>query len=151
MYQQPQPFSAGFPASLPFNPYAGEQHLPKVDVVETPGEIIYIMEVPGADLNSVDVQIVNGSLKVEARAETGLQAQELNYLYRERPFTKRYARVLIIPLEADQEKAFANVKNGLLTVHFPKKNVGRRVQLNQQQQGQNYFSPQQQQFNPPGH
>lgn len=157
MHQQLQPFSPGFQAGFPVHPYEGPQQFPKLDVVETPGEVIYILEVPGVELNTVNVQIVNGALKVDARAEMGLEVQELNYLYRERPFNNRYTRMLSIPPEVDQENASANVKNGLLMVHFPKKVTGRRLQVNQQQQQQqgqgqqqNYIPPQQQ-FNPPGH
>jgi len=159
---QIQTFPSGFGVGIPLE---GIQQAPRMDVVETPGEIIYILEVPGAELNAVNVEIGNGTLQIDARVEVGLETEELYYLYRERPFNKRYTRILPIPPEVDTENAAASVKNGLLMIRFPKKVTGRRLQVNQQQprqqqqpqqqqqppqQQQNYIQPQQQ-FNPPGH
>jgi HSP20 family protein len=148
-------FSPGFQPGLPFE---GIQQVPKLDVVETQGEVIYILEVPGVELNTVNVEIGNGTLQIDARVEMGLETEELNYLYRERPFYKRYSRMLSVPLEVDRENAAASVKNGLLMVRFPKKAKGRRLQVNQaqpqqqqsQQQPPNYIPPQQP-FNQQGH
>lgn len=131
MYQQIQSFSPGL---VVVDPYVGIQQIPRLDVAETPGELVYILEVPGAEIDSFDVEMGDGTLQIDAKVEMGLEAEGLSYLYRERPFYKRYTRMLSVPREVDHEKAAANVKNGLLMIHFPKKVTGRRLEVNRQQQ-----------------
>ncbi|MBS4022913.1 MAG: Hsp20/alpha crystallin family protein [Dethiobacter sp.] len=131
MFQNVQPFSAGM---LPGNPTEARQLVPRVDVVEAQEEIIYIFEVPGIEINSVNVEIGNGTLQVDGQLETGLPQGNLNYLYQERSPSKKYGRLLSIPPEVDHENVKANVKNGLLMVHFPKKNTGKRLPVNPQEQ-----------------
>ncbi len=130
MYQQLQSFSSAFPAN---NPIEEMQTVPRVDVLDSPGEIIYIFEVPGMEINTVNVEIENGNLMISGQVETGLPDGELNYLYQERPMLKKYGRLLSIPPEVEQEKAMANIRNGLLLVHFPKKNAGKKLPVSLQE------------------
>ncbi len=131
MSEHMQPFPPGLATNTPME---GMQMVPRVDVVEVPGEIIYIFEVPGVELNSVNVEIGHGSLLIDGQVETGLPTNDLNYLYQERSLSKKYSRLLSIPPEVDHENAAANVKSGLLMVRFPKKNTGRRLSVNLQEQ-----------------
>ena len=142
MYQHIQPFPPGLQLGSPFE---GIQQIPKLDVVETQEELIYILEVPGGELDSVNVELGKGTQQIDAKVEMGLETEELNYLYRERPFYKRYTRMLSVPREVDSEKAAANVKNGLLMIRFPKMVTGRRLEVNEQQQQQQQGQYQQQQ------
>ena len=127
MYRQMEAFSPGFQSSSPFK---GTEIFPKVDVAETMEEVIYILEIPGVEQNTVNVEISNGTLQVNGQIETGLETSELNYLYQERPVNQKYSRLLFIPPQVDSEKAQANIKNGILMVRFPKKMTGRRLQVN---------------------
>jgi HSP20 family molecular chaperone IbpA len=131
MFQNMQPFSPGLQSS---NPVDGSQIAPRVDVMESAEEIIYIFEVPGVELNTVNVEIGNSNLVVDAQVEMGLATGDLNYLYQERPMCKRYSRLLSIPPEVNHEEAKANVKNGILMVSFPKNNTGRRLSVDSQEQ-----------------
>jgi len=114
--------------------FEGMQFFPKVDVVETQNEVIYIFDVPGVEQNAVNVEIAENSLYVNGQINLGLGIDGLNYLYRERPNYQRYSRNLTIPKDVDSEQAAADVKNGLLMVRFPKKLTGRRLPVNEQQQ-----------------
>ena len=106
------------------------EFLPRVDVAETAEEVIYIIEIPGAEQNTINVEISNGTLHVEGQIEIGMEASQLNYLYQERPAYQKYSRLLFIPSQVDGEKAQANIKNGILMIRFPKKTTGRRLQVN---------------------
>jgi HSP20 family protein len=97
------------------------QLIPRVDVVEAPEEIIYIFEIPGVETDRISIEIKNGSLLINAEVDTGPPDKNIKYLYQERPRQKQYVRLLSIPPEVEQDKAGANTKNGLLTIHFPKK------------------------------
>ena len=121
-------------------------HTPQVDVMESSSEVIYVIEIPGVDYSAVNVEVQDNKLYVEGQENTGtgtgIGTDDINYLYRERQPGIKYSRLLSIPLDVDSEEASANVRNGILTVRFPKKATGRRINVNQQQQHQ-----QQQQHN----
>ena len=138
MFQHMQPFSSGLQTG---NPAEGVQLTPRVDVMESAEEIIYIFEVPGVELNTVNVEIGNSNLTIDAQVETGLTEADFNYLYQERPLCKKYSRLLSIPPEVDQEQAVANVKNGLLMVRFPKNNSDRRLSVGVQEKQESPKKP----------
>lgn len=117
--------------------------IPPIDVIETKGEVIYIIDVPGTDSNMINVDINNDTLIVEGTVDFGLGAEEVNHLYRERHHNSGYKRIMFIPPEVIKEQAQANVANGILTVRFPKINEGRRLNINQQQQHQHHHPNQQ--------
>ncbi len=123
MYQQVKSFAPGVPL---YCAPEGMQLVPRVDVVESDEEIIYIFEVPGVEPGRVNIELGDGSIFVDGQPEMQT-AGELKFIYRERPPQNRYVRMLSIPPGVDREKVRANIKNGLLTVHFPKKNTGRRL------------------------
>ncbi|UNC91931.1 Hsp20/alpha crystallin family protein [Candidatus Contubernalis alkaliaceticus] len=119
-----------------------ETQIPSIDVIETKGEVIYIIDVPGADSNMINVDINNDTLMVEGTVDYGLGTEEINYLYRERHHNSSYKRIMFIPPEVQKEQAQANVANGILTVRFPKINEGRRLNINQHHQSQPQSSQQ---------
>ncbi len=109
-----------------------EGQIPPLDVVETKGEVIYIIDVPGSDSNLINVEIKNDTLMVEGKIDFGLGAPEdIHYLYRERYRNYGYKRVMLIPPEVQKEQVQANVRNGILTVRFPKTHESRRINVNQ--------------------
>ncbi len=155
-YPQALPFSTGL---QPFSPPGTQQYTPRVDILETALELIFLFEMPGVEHNTVNVEIKENFLSVEGNINMEaleLQNEEYRYLYRERDNRSSYSRLLSVPPEVDHEQAAASVKNGLLMVRFPRKTTGRRLSVNPQQQP---AAPQQQppqQFAPnpnpmPGH
>jgi HSP20 family molecular chaperone IbpA len=126
----------------------GEGILPRVDIVETPGEIICIFEVPGVEPETLNLEIEGDTLYLQGPIDMRLmETEQLKYVYRERP--DKYSRILTLPREVDTEQAVADAKNGLVLVRFPKKVTGKRLEVNQQQQQlqplQEQLQPQQQQ------
>lgn len=103
-----------------------------LDIIETRSEIIYVFELPGADINQVNVEIRDNTLYIEGSVELDLGTEEYSYLYRERISGKRFGRLAALPGEVDLEKAAAQAKNGLLLVRFPKKETGRKLNVHQQ-------------------
>jgi len=91
---------------------------------------------PGVEEKSVNVEVKDSMLFVNGDISLGVEHEALSILYQERENVKRYSRFLSLPLEADSDQAAASVRNGLLTIRFPRKKVGRRLPVNQQQQFQ---------------
>lgn len=127
MYYQVQPGNAG-------NPAENFHLVPKIDVLESSDEVIYLFEMPGVEEQSVNVEVKDGMLYVGGDAVSGVENESYNILYQERESIRKYRRVVSLPLEADSEQAAAIVKNGMLTVRFPRKKGGRRLPINQPQQ-----------------
>ncbi len=142
-YQVQSPFTGAG------NPLENFHLIPRVDILESTGEVVYIFEMPGIEEQSVHVEVRDGMLSVGGEIVLGLEKETLNIVYQERENIRRYNRFVSLPLEANSEQAAANVKNGLLTIRFPKK-IGRRLPVNnqpqQQQQHQQQQQQQQQQF-----
>ena len=129
MYYQVPTISPGIQG----NPVEKVHLIPKVDVVESLDEVIYIFEMPGVEEKSVNVEVKDNMLFVGGDIVVGVENEVFNILYTERENVKTYSRFLTLPLDVDTEHAGANVKNGLLTIRFPKKKIGRRLPINQQQ------------------
>ncbi|MGE5403676.1 MAG: Hsp20/alpha crystallin family protein [Candidatus Saccharibacteria bacterium] len=93
---------------------------PRVDVLETENDVIYLFELPGADPDEIDLEIGIGELYLSAPLLEKTYKGQINYLYRERQ-PGRYFRVLVPPNNADSNTIKADYENGLLEVKFPKK------------------------------
>ncbi len=129
MYYQVQTISPGVQG----NPAENFHLVPKVDVLESSDEVIYIFEMPGIEEKSVNVEVKDNMLFVGGDIIVGVENEALNILYQERENIRSYSRFLSLPPDADSEQAAANVRNGLLTIRFPKKKIGRRLPINQHQ------------------
>lgn len=129
MYYQVQ----NFPPGAAGNPVENLHLVPKVDVLESSNEVVYIFEMPGVEEKSVHVEVKDNMLYVGGDIILGLEKEALNIIYQERENIRRYSRLVSLPLEADSEQAAADVKNGMLTIRFPKK-IGRRLPVNQHEQ-----------------
>jgi HSP20 family protein len=98
-----------------------ERFAPSVDVRETPTQVTVTAEVPGLDPEDVELSVVNGALvirgqKRESTEETreDVHVSELRY--------GSFTRSIPLPRGADPDSAEAQVRNGILTVRFPKTN-----------------------------
>jgi HSP20 family protein len=92
---------------------------PSVDVRETDNELIVTAEVPGLDRDDIELTITPEGLTIrgekreesEDRRKDGVVAQS-RY--------ERFVRSVPLPPGLDVDRAEARVKNGVLTVRFPK-------------------------------
>ncbi len=91
----------------------------KIDVKDQPKEIVLFAEVPGVDMNDVDVAVtahyvsISGEKKAEKEEfEKGYHRMERNYGY--------FRRIIPLPCEIDKENVDAVYKNGVLRIELPK-------------------------------
>ena len=92
-----------------------------VDVYQTPTEIVIQSTVAGVDPENLDIAITNESVTVRGRRERFERVKDDDYFYQE-CYWGRFARSVILPQEVDPEKAVASLKNGVLSIRFPKLN-----------------------------
>ncbi len=104
----------GEPSSGPFCPAA--------DLYETDNEIVAILEIPGADASSIDLQLNGNRLRVAG--EIAREA-EGRYVRMERPCGSFY-RDFVLPQAELSGSPHAELERGVLTVRLPKASSSRR-------------------------
>jgi HSP20 family protein len=119
------------PLGLPgFTPLAS---MPRVDMHETDDEVVVTVEVPGVDRDDLDLMISSEGLVI--RGETREEREDKRRDYR--LVQSRYGsfvRTVPLPPGLDLDHPKARLKDGVLTVRFPKVDTGpgmRRVPINQ--------------------
>jgi len=86
------------------------------DMLESPDELLVLIDVPGYDEDSIDLRFVKGSLKVHAEREE--VHEDFAPVREERP--ERLSETVPIPAEVDIDGAEATYENGVLRVTLPK-------------------------------
>lgn len=90
---------------------------PRVDIVETDGELTLYAEVPGVHPENVDLRYEKGELVLHGRVEPRENRRTpLLQEYEEGDFYRAFT----IHESVDATRISAECKNGLLTVHLPK-------------------------------
>ncbi len=90
---------------------------PRVDIYETPDEVVLQCDVPGALANDIDIRFERGDLTVNARV---LPRNRLGKYLAEEYETGDFCRTFSIDSEIDYEKITAQCREGVLTLHLPK-------------------------------
>jgi HSP20 family protein len=94
----------------------GEKYIsPAVDIYETEDGLTLVADVPGLSEKSLNISIDQGILTIEGEATAGMG----EFQYREFAMSG-YWRQFQLPETLDAEKAHAEVKHGVLTLHLPK-------------------------------
>jgi HSP20 family protein len=106
------------------------QYRPNVDILEQAGEIVILVDLPGASPDSVELDYEDGELAIKACVEPR-QAADTQFLVREYG-TGDYRRRFRVNEVVDAERINATYTDGVLTVRLPKEQAAkpRRVAIN---------------------
>jgi HSP20 family protein len=106
------------------------QYRPNVDILEQAGEIVILVDLPGASPDSVELDYEDGELAIKACVEPR-QAADTQFLVREYG-TGDYRRRFRVNEVVDAERINATYTDGVLTVRLPKVQAAkpRRVAIN---------------------
>jgi HSP20 family protein len=97
---------------------------PALDVIETPQEIVVMVEVPGVDPASIDLSVTGNVLSLRGEKPVG-ELPEGSASVRERQFGG-FHRQVSLPGEVNFESIQAEARNGVLKVRLPKQEEARR-------------------------
>ncbi len=102
---------------------------PAADVYETEGEFAIALDLPGINREALDVGLDDKHLTIRGERATGVEA-EAHLRRTERP-TGRFLRKFTLPEVVDREQITADYKDGVLTLHLPKRREQppRRVEI----------------------
>jgi HSP20 family protein len=92
---------------------------PAVDIYEDDTGITLLADMPGVSRERLDVHVDRDSLSIEGRSDIDMP-QEMEALYADIHST-RYQRSFSLSRELDGDNIQANLKDGVLTVHIPKR------------------------------
>jgi HSP20 family protein len=93
---------------------------PHVDIYTTDDSIVIEMEIPGVDINDIDITMSNGQLLVKGvKGEIQNEEEAGNYVCMERSFG-RYYRAVEIPFPINTQHIKASYKFGVLTIEAPR-------------------------------
>jgi len=99
------------------------QWSPAVDILEAEGEIILRAELPGVDLNAIDIQIKDNVLTLRGERTFENQVKKEHYYRIERSYGT-FVRSFTLPGTIDQERVEAQLRDGILEVKLPKRGSG---------------------------
>src|SRR5689334_18567685 len=92
---------------------------PVVDVKETPGEIVFVAELPGMQMKDVEVEFNGDILTIRGTREFHQEDNKEDYVRLERSYGT-FLRSFTIDGSVKPEAIHASFQNGLLTVTLPK-------------------------------
>ena len=105
------------------NPVAG----PAVNVYETKDEYIFQAELPGWKRDEVSINFENQTLTLSGQHE--LNAEGGRQYHRVEGFYGQFTRTFTLPTVVDFDRVEAELKDGILTIHLPKREEAKPRQI----------------------
>ena len=101
---------------------------PEADVVETEDRIRVTVELPGMNVEEVDLSLENNVLTLSGEKKEERQEGDDTWHLSERRYG-RFSRSFVLPRDVEQDKIEAHFDNGVLTVDIPKTEKARRRRI----------------------
>lgn len=89
---------------------------PPVDIYEEEGKLVVIADLPGADKETVNVDVENGILTLQAKSKPNGKHETVYTEYE----MMNYFRQFELSETVDVQKISAELKNGVLYINLPK-------------------------------
>jgi HSP20 family protein len=94
--------------------------MPQFDVKETKDGYLFRADLPGVDEGDLDISVTGNLLTVSGHREEERREENEQYYAMERSYG-HFSRSFSLPDGADPENVKAELKDGVLTLHLPKK------------------------------
>ena len=100
---------------------------PRVDIKENEKSYVLEMDMPGKTEKDVNIELNNNvltisSVKEDKKEEKSSKKEDGKWLIKERSYSS-FSRSFTLPDDVDSDKLAASVKNGILTVTMPRKEI----------------------------
>jgi HSP20 family protein len=99
---------------------------PQINVSETDNEIRVTAELPGVDLDDLEVDVMDDMLVIRGDKRLERSNEDENYHFVERAYGS-FQRTVQLPFAADPDEVRAGFENGVLTITVPKNNQQQRT------------------------
>ena len=117
-----EPVMAPEPATADDNWDEGEEDFPgqlAVDVYETTDSLVVKARTAGVNKEDLDVSISDGILTVSGTLSSGDDTDAINWHIQE-CYWGEFSRTVALPVAVKEEEAQASLKDGVLSITFPK-------------------------------
>jgi HSP20 family protein len=101
---------------------------PAVDIYEEGDNIVVKAEMPGIELDDIEVTVTDNMLVLRGEKQKEEEADEGGYYRSERVYGA-FSRSIPLPAETDAQKATATFKNGVLEIRVPKAEEAKKRQV----------------------
>lgn len=101
---------------------------PAVDIYETEGELVVKADLPDIEEKDLDIRVENNTLTLRGERKFERSVAEDNYLRVERAYGA-FSRSFTLPNTVNPEAIKAEYRNGVLTVHLPKREESKPKQI----------------------
>lgn len=102
--------------------------VPSADVTEDENNYYIEMEVPGVELNNIEILSENNSVRVKGERKISREIVPEN-VYRMERFFGLFFREFSFGSQIDRDKIEASLENGVLTIILPKKNEKKKIPI----------------------
>lgn len=99
---------------------------PRIDVKEDDNSYEISAELPGLEDKDLELSIADGTLVLRGEKSSDHEAKEGQYFRQERLYG-RFERAFHLPDGVEADKVEAQFKNGVLSIHLPKKEEAKTV------------------------
>ena len=99
--------------------------LPKVNIKELADAFVVEMAVPGLKKSDFKLELDNQILSIHTETKEEKEEQEENYTRREFGYSS-FKRSFTLPESVNDEKIDASYKDGILSIHLPKKDEAKQ-------------------------
>jgi HSP20 family protein len=93
---------------------------PAIDIAETEGEVIVRCDMPVVELKDVDVSIASNVLTIKGEKKAQGDSKSVR-LYRKETWSGSFQRTLSLPVSIDPNQVTADLKDGILSIVFQKR------------------------------
>lgn len=94
---------------------------PALDLYESPTELLIVLNVPGAEPQSIELQVVGDELSVRAEQAASQRFGDVARAL--------FERRINLPVEVDPSSAAAELRDGVLEIRLQKSASARRVKI----------------------
>lgn len=101
-------------------PSSAANFAPDFEVKETKEGFMFTADLPGVAEKDLQVQVSDNRLSVSGKRESEKTEQSETYYASERSYGS-FTRSFMLPEGIDADKAYAQLKNGVLTIQVPKR------------------------------
>jgi len=98
---------------------------PSVDVEEAADKYVIKADLPGVDKKDIDVKLENGVLSIRGQKMVEKESGKDTRHHRRERFQGTFARSFTLPDAVDPDAVDAAYRDGVLTLHIPKKEQAR--------------------------
>lgn len=93
--------------------------MPKIDIKDKKDSIVVKAELPGMSEEDVEIEISDGVMTISGQKGAEKEEEEEGFYYKE-SHSGAFSRSFTLPADVKEEKAEAEMKNGILNITIPK-------------------------------